>query len=256
MIWSLFIARFNRREILHKSVSALHQEKKKIQCQRNCLIFTIDASLLPLIHYVHISLWFTRTVVTEWNPYAHVTLQLYRDLTVLTKITGWTTFTQHNVRIHTTKILVRDSLHLRTCLIHTPWENMTTLKKEKKKVQLLKKKRGLLLCLYNSDLVIGQVRDSRRRKTKHSGFKFKTSCLFGEIQIVGWKFNSSCEIKDLFVANRRERLMLLTVNIVLAWCRTDLNITDQRKMWEAFNNHWWGQTWHLRIVNSNQDDHL
>ena len=28
-VWSLFIARFNRSEILHKSVSALHQEKKK-----------------------------------------------------------------------------------------------------------------------------------------------------------------------------------------------------------------------------------
>lgn len=41
------------------------QKNKNIQCQRNCMIFTIDASLLPLIHYVHISLWFTMTVVTE-----------------------------------------------------------------------------------------------------------------------------------------------------------------------------------------------
>lgn len=54
----LFIARFSWREILHKSVSALHQgedEKKKNKKDKTC-IFTINASLLPLIHYVHISL--------------------------------------------------------------------------------------------------------------------------------------------------------------------------------------------------------
>lgn len=78
-------------------------KKKQKHNVRNRLIFTIDASLLPLIHYVHISLWFTRTVVTEWNPYVHVTLQLYRELTVLPKLTGWTTFTQHKFRIHLKK---------------------------------------------------------------------------------------------------------------------------------------------------------
>lgn len=54
----LFIARFSWREILHKSVSALHQgedEKKTNKKDKTC-IFTINASLLPLIHYVHISL--------------------------------------------------------------------------------------------------------------------------------------------------------------------------------------------------------
>lgn len=55
----LFIARFSWREILHKSVSALHQgedEKKKTNKKDKTCIFTINASLLPLIHYVHISL--------------------------------------------------------------------------------------------------------------------------------------------------------------------------------------------------------
>lgn len=64
------------------------------------MIFTIGASLLPLIHYVHISLWFTRTVVTGGNP-THCYASALQGVTVLTKITGWTTFTQHLVRIHT-----------------------------------------------------------------------------------------------------------------------------------------------------------
>lgn len=63
-----------------QSVSALHQEKKKkktlnkktYNVREIVWYLQIDASLLPLIHYVHISLWFTMTVVTEGNPYAHI----------------------------------------------------------------------------------------------------------------------------------------------------------------------------------------
>lgn len=94
------------------------------------MIFTIDASLLPLIQYVHISLWFTRTVVTEGNGTA---LQVYSA----NKTTGWTTFTQHDVRIQ------RKWKNTRTTLAAPPDASHShalgrrnTLKQNKKKVQL------------------------------------------------------------------------------------------------------------------------
>lgn len=79
-VWSLFIARFNRREILHKVFQHCIKKKKKkktlnkktYNVREIVWYLQIDASLLPLIHYVHISLWFTMTVVTEGNPYAHI----------------------------------------------------------------------------------------------------------------------------------------------------------------------------------------
>lgn len=92
-------------KVFQHCIKKQKKQNKNIQCQRNCMVFTIDASLLPLIHYVHISLWFTMTVVTEWNPYAHVTLQLYRELQCLQNNNNynnnWLDY------IHSTQIKVR-----------------------------------------------------------------------------------------------------------------------------------------------------
>lgn len=45
------------------------------------------------------------------------------------------------------------------------------------------------MCLYDSDLL--EIQEEKNKTD--SGFKFKTSCLFGEIQIVGR--NSSTYVK-------------------------------------------------------------
>lgn len=94
-----FIARFSWREILHKSVSALHQgEEEKKQKGQTC-IFTINASLLPLIHYVHISLVYYDSSY-RMKPLHALHFSSTGNYSAFKikkkKGTGWTTFTQQN----------------------------------------------------------------------------------------------------------------------------------------------------------------
>lgn len=67
----------------------IKKKNKNIQCQKNCMIFTIDASLLPLIHYVHISLCLNYDSSYRMKPlHTRVTSALQGIITVLTKTTG------------------------------------------------------------------------------------------------------------------------------------------------------------------------
>lgn len=94
----LFIARFSWREILHKSVSALHQGEGKKKRTQTC-IFTINASLLPLIHYVHISLVYYDSSYRMKPLHAlhFSSTGNYSAFKIkMKKGTGWTTFTQRN----------------------------------------------------------------------------------------------------------------------------------------------------------------
>lgn len=162
VIWSLFIARFNRVRSCTKVFQ--HCIEKKKHSVRNSLIFTIDASLWPLIHYVHISLCFTRTVVTGWNPYTRVTLQLYRELTVLGKRTGLHSL---NTWLGYVKKTKQDTAApCGSAPVTHPANN------DKRK--MCSNKNGLLL-LYNIDLLF-EIPPGRKAE---SGFQFKTSCLSG-----------------------------------------------------------------------------
>lgn len=95
-----------------------------------------------------------------------------QGITVLTKITGWTTFTQHNVRIHT-----KSKYSYETCCTsgHVAFtrlgKNENTLKNIKKGA-VIKKQNKNLLCLYNSELVSVESLDpEEERKSTGSGFK-------------------------------------------------------------------------------------
>lgn len=152
----LFIARFSWREILHKSVSALHQgeEEKKPKKDKTC-IFTINASLLPLIHYVHISLVYYDSSYRMKPLHAlhFSSTGNYSAFKIKNKKgTGWTTFTQQNrIKVRMKIINIgsqKYSLNIWTHPSHMPWGNTLHTKK---KVQLLKNKKqenSLLMDVY------------------------------------------------------------------------------------------------------------